>query len=313
MKTLVYHTGALGDFITIIPVMSCWKKLYPSAAITLVGKPDFADLIRNQNLVDDVIDINSCTVIPLFNPDTTLQPGFKEKLEGYDSAILFADLKSPVFKHCRQLQIPDIRIQPPFPDNQIHIIDYHMQLLPEYALSNFMPIPYIMPDTPVFTKIPGISGGKYAVIHPGSGSQIKNWLFERFRQTASIINKKTGLQIVWVCGPAEADLKFDENDVVLRDIKLQDLIHILAKSSLYIGNDSGISHLAAAIGCKSIVLFGPSNPKVWAPKGRDVAIITNSTNCRACHNQTNKKCPFTRECLTKISVEKIVESISIFD
>jgi len=100
----------------------------------------------------------------------------------------------------------------------------------------------------------------YAVIHPFSGSPRKNWPLERFRQAASILERR--MPVSWCAGPEE------ELDGAVRFPDLRGLARWLAAASVYIGNDSGISHLAAACGVPVIAMFGPTDARVWAPRGR---------------------------------------------
>jgi heptosyltransferase-3 len=101
-------------------------------------------------------------------------------------------------------------------------------------------------------------------IHPFSGSKEKNWPLERYRELVRSLPSEVASRVAWIAGPEEqleGALRFDD---------LAELAAWLAGACLYIGNDSGISHLAAATGAKSLVLFGPTDPAIWAPRGRDV-------------------------------------------
>jgi len=104
----------------------------------------------------------------------------------------------------------------------------------------------------------------YAVIHPFSGSARKNWPLEKFRALAA----KLPMPVRWCAG---------EDDPHLPDaIHIGDLYEMacfLARARLYIGNDSGITHLAAAVGTPTLAIFGPSNPAIWAPRGDHVRVV----------------------------------------
>lgn len=111
----------------------------------------------------------------------------------------------------------------------------------------------------------------FAVIHPFSGSARKNWPLERFRALA----ERLPVQVRWCAGPEEAL----ENAVRFDD--LYDLGCWLGKARLYIGNDSGITHLAAAVGTPTVALFGPTDPRVWAPRGPCVTVIRGAEGSMA--------------------------------
>jgi heptosyltransferase III len=103
----------------------------------------------------------------------------------------------------------------------------------------------------------------FAVIHPFSGSSKKCWPLERYKELAN----RLGMPVRWCAGPEEtlAD--------AVRIGDLYDLAGWLATARVYIGNDSGITHLAAAVGTPVVALFGPTDPRIWAPRGRDVSVI----------------------------------------
>jgi ADP-heptose:LPS heptosyltransferase len=105
----------------------------------------------------------------------------------------------------------------------------------------------------------------FAVIHPFSGSPRKNWPLEKYRALASKLERV--MPVRWCAGPEDPPL---ENAVHIDD--LYDLACWLARARLYIGNDSGVTHLAAAVGTPVLALFGPTDPGVWAPRGPNVRV-----------------------------------------
>jgi heptosyltransferase III len=105
------------------------------------------------------------------------------------------------------------------------------------------------------------------VIHPFSGSPRKNWPLASFEEVA----RRSPLPVEWTAGPDEA------LDRATRFENLFDLARWLAGAALYIGNDSGITHLAAAVGIPVIALFGPTSPDIWAPRGPNVTVLRDAT------------------------------------
>jgi hypothetical protein len=105
----------------------------------------------------------------------------------------------------------------------------------------------------------------FAVIHPFSSSAKKNWPLDSFRDLAARLNTP----VKWLAGPEEP------LDNATRIDNLYDLACWLATARLYIGNDSGISHLAAAAGVPTIAIFRTTDPQIWAPRGDHVTILEN--------------------------------------
>jgi ADP-heptose:LPS heptosyltransferase len=120
--------------------------------------------------------------------------------------------------------------------------------------------------------------------------------------------------VVWVIGEAEFDMPERAGDLpgslILRSLPLPILVHVLSGSSAYIGNDSGISHLAGATGCGCVVLFGPSDEVVWAPRGKKVTILKAPRPCSPCHPFKNGIAhPCSNPCMRDISVEEVVDAV----
>ena len=123
----------------------------------------------------------------------------------------------------------------------------------------------VLPPPPGEPRIPVPPAEKqnFAVIHPFASSVAKRWPLENFRDVA----RGLGIPVEWCAGPEE-----DLEDAV-RFENLYELACWIAKARLYIGNDSGISHLAAAVGTPVITIFMATDPKVWSPRGARVLVL----------------------------------------
>jgi heptosyltransferase-3 len=109
----------------------------------------------------------------------------------------------------------------------------------------------------------------FAVIHPFSSSAKKNWPLDSFRETSANLK----MPVKWCVGPEEH--LDDALDQPVRIDNLYDLACWLSTARVYIGNDSGITHLAAAVGVATIAVFTTTDPRVWAPRGDHVTILDN--------------------------------------
>lgn len=120
---------------------------------------------------------------------------------------------------------------------------------------------------------------KPVLIHPGSGGRKKIWPLPRWWDLLFWIKGEYKLPVVMSLGPADDYLIDFAGEVerlgvqIIRDIPLTRLAAFLAESRLYIGNDSGVSHLAASLGVPTVAVFGPTNPTVWAPRGPRVRVV----------------------------------------
>jgi ADP-heptose:LPS heptosyltransferase len=306
MNALVYHAGALGDFIATLPVVAAFRERAAPASVTLIGRPPYAQLAAHEGIVDDVRDIDSREMTPLFTGGTALPERLAAALRGFDTAVVFAEDTSPVLARMRESGIPRIFSQPPFPAEPIHIVDYHLSLLGSETNLPWGAAPRLHPHPSAAAQVRRAAdfSPPFAVIHPGSGSARKNWPLQRFSRLSAHL-ADSGFRTVWLSGPAEKSAEAPVDAQVLRNVSLPALVHVLNASRLYIGNDSGISHLAAAAGCPAVVLFGPSNPRIWAPRGSRVTVVQGRSSCAPCHpgTQTTKACRY--ECMESITFEKV--------
>jgi len=310
MAALVYHTGALGDFITAVPALMFWKARNSNDRLFLLGNPVVGAFAKDTGVVDEYGNIDNRSFLPLFLDD--FSPDAKNILSPYKTAIIFAVPDSPVINNARRCDVPLMYWQPSFPAARIHAIDYHLSLFTD---------PSTIPDEEKYPAIRpscrSIASAKELLspdsspvaIHPGSGSRKKNWPFERWLLLAEALRKK-GVPLLWLLGPAEEGFKVPSQDIVVANQPLALCAAVLSRCRVFAGSDSGMAHLAAAVGCRTVALFGPSDPAVWAPRGRDVHIIYKQTSCSPCHRQPSAPLPCDRNCMTVITVEDVFDEIS---
>jgi ADP-heptose:LPS heptosyltransferase len=149
-------------------------------------------------------------------------------------------------------------------------------------------------------------GSASVLIHPGSGSRRKRWALSGFLELAAQI-KAHRMNPAFVIGPAESDL-LPELELcgatIHRPADGLDLLALLRSAAAYVGNDSGVSHLAAWVGLACVVIFGPSDPVHWRPIGRSVEIVQPSLDCRPCFETMSANCA-EEGCLARITVQEV--------
>jgi heptosyltransferase III len=130
--------------------------------------------------------------------------------------------------------------------------------------------------------LPELPGpGPWLAVAPGSGQPHKNWPLASYYEVSRALGWEYGLHVVWLTGPAEAEmvpyleaLAQAQGQVLLAHRPLTRVARVLSRCRLYIGNDSGLTHLAAAVAAPEVLaLFGPTDPRVWAPLGPRVSIL----------------------------------------
>jgi heptosyltransferase-3 len=137
----------------------------------------------------------------------------------------------------------------------------------------FFPALPIHITRPPRIAVPAVPIENFAVIHPFSGSAKKNWPLDLYRDLALRLN----MPVKWCAGPRadEAPTGNDSLDDAVRIENLYDLATWLVAARVYIGNDSGITHLAAAVGVPVVAIFLSTDPRVWAPRGDRVSVLEN--------------------------------------
>jgi ADP-heptose:LPS heptosyltransferase len=151
----------------------------------------------------------------------------------------------------------------------------------------------------------GIPAGKpYAVLRPGASAADKRWPVEHFASLARWLREEKGFAVVANLGPGDGDVAEETRralapEAVLFDsLDLRELTALLARAELFVGNDSGPTHIAAALGRPTVVIFGASNPVHWAPwqaphrlvqqegasGARSILAVTNEQVREACNS-----------------------------
>ena len=311
MPTLLYHTGALGDFITTIPALRFWKAQHPDGRLILLGKPSIGALAKESGLIEGFLNVDEARCSPLFSGNASKEAA--ALLEPFTSAILLAAPGSPVADHARRCGLHPVWLQPPFPEESMHVVDYHLSLFTDSnSLSDEERLPKISPSSDSLAAVKALTSIDVppVALHPGSGSNKKNWPVYRFFSVADAIRKK-GFRVVWILGPAEEGLSVPSQDFTFAHQPFPLLAALLSGCRSFIGNDSGVAHLAAAVGCDTIVIFGASDPRVWAPRGRRVQILYKNEPCLPCHRTASAAGSCKKICLTEITVEDALVALRI--
>ncbi len=268
MASLVYHAGALGDFITVLPAIACWSKAHPGEKLILLGKPAYASV--SSPAFDETWDAEARTFAGLFSAPAGVDRALAQRLQGIASALVYARSESPLPGILAAAGVKEIVRQDPFPPTVTPVVDYHLSLFAgPLEEEDRMPR--------VFVPVIEMKGPAPVVLNPGSGSRKKNWPLERYLHLARWFTDQ-GENVAWVVGPAEEGTPIPSGSTVWRSLPLRELAARVALCRLFVGNDSGVTHLSAAAGCATVALFGVSDYRVWAPRGRRVSVIVSGSN-----------------------------------
>lgn len=283
-KILVWHQGALGDLLLAAPALVAVHRTFPEAGIIGVGQPRLWRLLAGTLPLTAVWDGGEAVWAGLYREQGELPRRLAERLAGVDLALVFTPKPRPAFL-ARLLQGGVVQAAwiPSFPrDGTDHVVTVQTRRLEELGLGA-APVPVRLGLEPESCRDAGFDpGDRILAIAPGSGQPAKNWPLPRYYEVARDLAWEAGLKVVWLAGPAEEPLlpyiqglAAAQEQVVWNQEPLERVALLLARTQVYLGGDSGLTHLAAAAGARRVVaLFGPTDPRVWAPWGEQITVIT---------------------------------------
>jgi len=323
-RILVIHQGSLGDFLLLLPSLAALRRQNPDARIDMLGRPEILGLVC-PGIIDSIASIDRATLAPFFYDSDELPEAEVEYFSSFNTVLaLISDPQNIFQRNLEQLGIRDIIVQSPFPDPQSrthvshHLFEAVRPLLgAERVFAESTPLRFGEEEirSARMTLQPAISEKRTLVaIHPGSGGEKKCWPPENFEAVARNLAEE-GHASLLILGPADERLVGHMTTLgtelgcpVVNSPPLRKLAALLMKCDGYVGNDSGVTHLAAATGIPTIAIFGPTDPAVWAPTGSHVKAIMHKIECNPCSREEMQGCK-SRRCLEKISVEKVTNVI----
>jgi heptosyltransferase III len=250
LRRLIIRPGAIGDLIVSLPALESLKADYLEVWVAGPNVPlvRFADRVRS--VASTGLDLLGVTAPPR---------ELMEALRGFDSIVSWYGANRSEFRELvNSLGLPFTFYQAlPEENARQHATDFYLEQIggPPGAIPS---IPCPLGHGPGERE-------NFAVIHPFSGSPRKNWPLEKFQWMARGLERTMAVR--WCAGREDPPLA---GAVFIGD--LYELACWLAKARIYVGNDSGITHLAAAVGTPVLALFGPTDPAVWAPRGAQVRV-----------------------------------------
>ncbi|MDQ6699234.1 MAG: glycosyltransferase family 9 protein [Acidobacteriota bacterium] len=252
MRRLIIRPGAIGDFIVSLPAMQQLRADYTEvwAASQNVPLVRFADRARSIASVG----LDRLGVLPA---DDVIA-----KLGEFDSIVSWYGASRPEFRELvSSHKLPfEFLSALPAAGSGMHAVDFYLkQVGAEGGAEHGAALPRIECSS---------TARDFGVIHPFASSARKRWPLARFQELASRLKHRMPVQ--WCCGPEER---------LAGAVQIANLYELgcwIASARVYVGNDSGITHLAAAVGARSVALFGPTDKAVWAPRGPHVHVIAKS-------------------------------------
>jgi ADP-heptose:LPS heptosyltransferase len=298
---------------------------YPGSQLTLVGGTEQLSLLKDTLPVAVVWSGHQGRWLELFQDEGDIGRELKNLLAAFDLALIFTPEERQKFlNRLKQAGIPRVVWLPSFPvEDRVPIRELHAERLQQAGLKKALkPFRLIIPESERATARARLQTQSRestcrVALAPGSGHPRKNWPLENYIELARHLEELYRAEIWWLLGPAEVGWdrvlqKKIPQPRLLPDLPLRHLAAVLAELQLYVGNDSGVTHLAAALrGPAVAAIFGPSDPVIWAPQGKRSIVITPEQPCAPCTAGRQIDCG-DPVCLSRLAPEKILAAISRF-
>jgi heptosyltransferase-3 len=264
----VIRGGAIGDFILTLPALAALRQQFPGAFLEVLGYPHIARLALTGGLADRVQSIEARALAGFFARNGELEEDLVRYFSEFNLIISYLYDPDHIFQtnvaRCTRAQfIPGPHR--PSETGGLHATQTFLKPLERLAIFDADPVPHLG-----LTK--QIAPLNQLALHPGSGSEEKNWPEDKWAELLQHLINRTMFNLLVVGGEAESDRLQrlaaalpPSRMRVAQSLPLPELAALLHECAAFIGHDSGISHLAAAIGLPGILLWGMTSPQIWRP------------------------------------------------
>ncbi|ALA60030.1 glycosyltransferase family 9 protein [Nitrospira moscoviensis] len=290
---LIIHPGALGDLLLSLPAISSLRTRYSDHQLVLLARADIGGLLHACGVVDGCRNIDSDDLASLLaGPDQVTAP-LRELLGNCVHVVAWLrDAEGALQATLRECGVERISIGAATPHSGVHQSRRFLEVLGENGADPKSPFQLILPraiQEAAFTYLQqrGLERGqRYIVCHPGSGSSHKCVASDTMALVIERLSEQGCLPVI-VGGPADQATvlrlvaRLSARLPVIQGQSLSTIAGVLAGARLFVGHDSGLTHLAAALGIPTVAIFGPTDPAQWAPLGAHVSAITGAPcSCR---------------------------------
>lgn len=262
-RIAIIRLRSLGDCILLTPAIQILHYARPDLRIGVVVEDRFADVFEGNPMIAELLP-------PTVRAIRGFAPRLCLNLHGGSRSARLTMLSGADIRAGLDIFKPALIYNTPIPTAQeilgvtrrVHTAE-HMASAMFYLGVERTWIPRAFVPAPEGRSAHAPAGG-YAVLHPLAATPEKTWPAASFMEAAEFVSKKMGLEPVFIGGPGE-DLSSFSKWQTVSGAALREVAQLMRDASLFLGNDSGPAHLAAAFGLPLVVLFGPSDSEIWSP------------------------------------------------
>jgi len=280
-RILVIRGGAIGDFVLTLPAIKLLRDGFPQSHFEILGSKEIAALAEKRFYADAVRSLESATLARFFERNSDLPSELIRYFASFDLIVSYLYDHEKIFEeNVRKVGSASFLAGPSRPDNSEHAAFQLSRPLHSLGLSLANPAARLFPNDEDRAAVRAFRATAEPVVavHPGSGSETKNWPLENWINLGDDLLSK-GYQLLVVAGEADAD-RFEKLKTAWKKRPVQFAANLplpqlaaLFEGLVFVGHDSGISHIAAAAGARCLLLFGWTDPAIWAPANKNVTIL----------------------------------------
>ncbi len=288
-RILVIRGGAIGDFILTLPAIAALRRHFPEAYLEVLGYPHIIQLAMTGGLVDHAQSIEAAQLAAFFARNGELSEDLCAYFSDFDLIVSYLYDPDEIFRtnvaRCTPAQFITGPHRPG-PGCTLHAAEVYLQPLQRLAILEADPVPRltIAPTVAVIATLASFGGGQnqsqILALHPGSGAERKNWPEAHWAHLLELLVHSTDFSLLLVGGDAEGERLQrlaatlpPARTRVAQSRPLAELGALLAQCRGFVGHDSGISHLAAALGLPGVLLWGETAEHIWRPPSPKMRLL----------------------------------------
>ena len=305
-RGLIIQPGAIGDCILTLPLATFMKETLGLGGVDMLGHAEYIEFLPGRTCINRITSIDSVDLHRLFAEKEAFEVADRDPListfAGYAWIVTFLGEPAGNFEHnliyaanCSgSSEIVTLPMKAP-KDFSRHLTDFYAQQFIAQAGLSLEATPIRRDESLIKATRADVAKGRESleeagldpdrrpvVIHPGSGGLKKCWHLDNFLAVAKELESR-GLEVLFLLGPAESDRyskavvkKIGSVAPYLADVSLTQVLGLLSCAGAFIGNDSGITHLAAGLGARTLAIFGPTDSSLYRPIGSEVTILSSN-------------------------------------
>lgn len=307
-RAVILQPGALGDSILTLPLAKFMKEALDLGGVDIVGHADYVGFLPGRSCVDSVRSIETTELYRLFEEPATFDlidhDPLIDTFSEYAWIVTFMGEANGNFEqnliftaNCsHSAEVITLSLKPPKEATQ-HIAEYYGR---QFAQLSELPLADVaIPTDDTLIRLDqadrehglellfqaGVDvSKKLVVIHPGSGGKKKCWHLANFIQVAKAIRKQE-MEVLFLLGPVEME-HFNASEMAtirtvakcVAHLALNQVVGVLGCADAFLGNDSGVTHLAGAMGLRTTVIFGPTDPTLYKPIGPALTVVRDAND-----------------------------------